>query len=79
MIALLVSLGISCLVGYFAGALMGITGPWYTNVLLGLVGGIVGTIAFGLIGFTASNGLGEIITSVVGACIVIYLYRTFKK
>lgn len=79
MISLLVSLGISCLVGYFAGSLMGIKGPWYMNILLGLIGGVVGSVAFSLIGFTASNSIGEIITSIVGACITIFLYRTFSK
>lgn len=76
---LIISLALSAFAGYLGGQLMGVKGPWYQNLLLGLLGGIVGTLAFALIGLKVTNSIGELIASVVGACIVIWGYRYLKK
>ena len=76
---LIISLVTSGLIGYVASLLMKASGPWYVYVVLGIVGGFVGGLVFGLIGFTASSTLGYLISSVVGSCIVVCLYRMIKK
>ena len=76
---LLISLALSGLAGYIGGTFMGVTGPWYFNVLLGLVGGVVGNIVLGLIGIGSYSIIGDTIFSIIGACIVVFLYRKLKK
>jgi uncharacterized membrane protein YeaQ/YmgE (transglycosylase-associated protein family) len=66
-----------------AGALAGqlLRGRGYglvQNILLGLVGGIVGNILFGLFGLGGIAHiplLGSIVVGVIGAVIVVYLVR----
>ena len=45
------------------------------NIVLGILGGFVGSIVFGLIGLSATGIVGEILVSVVGACICIWIGR----
>lgn len=50
-----------------------------TNVILGIIGSVVGGWAFGLLGISTSSGmLGSLITSVVGALIVLYIAKLFR-
>jgi uncharacterized membrane protein YeaQ/YmgE (transglycosylase-associated protein family) len=77
--ALIISLLFAAGVGYVAGQVMGLTGPWYINILLGLAGGVVGGLLFSLLGFSVSSIIGDIISSVVGACLVIFAYNKLKK
>ncbi|MCR4633799.1 MAG: GlsB/YeaQ/YmgE family stress response membrane protein [Erysipelotrichaceae bacterium] len=76
---LLISLLLSAAFGYVAANLMKLAGPWYLYVILGLVGGFVGSFAFGLIGFSSNSIISEAIVSIVGACIVIAIYRALRK
>ena len=52
---LLISLCLSAAFGYVAANLMHLAGPWWLYVLLGLAGGFVGTLVFGLIGFSSNS------------------------
>ncbi len=79
MIGLIISLLFAAGVGYVAGQFMGLKGPWYVNILLGLAGGLVGHLVFGVLGFSVTNIIGEVISSVVGACLVIFAYNKFLK
>ena len=79
MFGLIVSFALAGLAGYLAANIMSLTGEWYVYVLLGLVGGVVGTVVFGLIGFSSNSIISNAIVSVVGACLVVYLYRRFMK
>ena len=79
MISLIISLLFAAGVGYVAGQFMGLKGPWYVNILLGLAGGIVGRLVFSILGFSVSSIIGEVISSVVGACLVIFGYNKFVK
>ena len=76
---LLISLALSALFGYCAGRLMNLSGPWYLYLLLGIAGGFVGSILFGILGFSSNSIISEAIVSVIGACVVIVIYRTLKK
>lgn len=79
MIGLIISLLFAAGIGYVAGQFMGLKGPWYINILLGLAGGLVGRLVFGILGFSVSSIIGEVISSVIGACLVIFAYDKFVK
>ena len=49
------------------------------NIILGIIGSVVGGLLFGLVGFASTNIIGEIIASTVGACVVIFVARVIKK
>ncbi|NDJ61986.1 MAG: GlsB/YeaQ/YmgE family stress response membrane protein [Chloroflexi bacterium] len=49
-----------------------------TNILLGLAGGIVGSLLFGLVGLGFGGVIGNIVVGVVGAVIVIYGWRALS-
>ena len=77
--ALLISLAISAAFGYVASMLMNLRGPWYLYLLLGLAGGFVGNVLFGLLGFSSNSIISNAIVSIIGACVVVMLYRALKK
>ncbi|MBQ6660186.1 MAG: GlsB/YeaQ/YmgE family stress response membrane protein [Lachnospiraceae bacterium] len=75
-----ITLAICALCGFLAGCFMGGgKNGLLVNIILGLVGGFVGRFVFGLIGFSATNLIGEIISGVVGTCILIAVGRFFMK
>ena len=51
----------------------------FLNLLLGIVGGVVGGWAFSLMGFATTSIIGNLITAVVGAVIVLWLYHKLFK
>lgn len=76
---LLVSLIIGGISGWIAGQLMHSRFTLLGNVILGVVGGVVGAILLGLIGIHGSGVIGSIIVGVVGACALIAVGRALKK
>ena len=78
---LIISILIGGLASWLAGTFM--KGEGYgalINILLGLIGGTVGTFVISLLGFSAGGGfLPRIITSVLGAVLVIWVYRKWIK
>lgn len=65
--------------GWLAGKIMKSEGTLVRNIVLGLVGGLVGGIALGIIGISGHGFIGNIIVSVVGACICIGGYNAITK
>lgn len=82
---LIVSLIIAGIAGWIAGNIMKahpfmIAGsPIIGNVLLGLVGGVVGNAMFFVIGLGTRNIIGNLIAAVLGAIVVIYVVGQLKK
>ncbi|MBQ6562452.1 MAG: GlsB/YeaQ/YmgE family stress response membrane protein [Clostridia bacterium] len=68
------------LAGYLGSRIMKDSTPngWLGNVILGWIGGLIGNFAFRLIGFGSNGVIAEIIVSVVGACLVIWIVRRFN-
>ena len=50
---------------------------WIKNILLGIVGGFVGGLVFRLVGMTVHGTIANLIVSIAGACICIWLGRIF--
>ncbi len=71
----IVKIALWALAGFAASRLMKSEGNMLWNIVLGLVGGAVGSLAAGLLGIKSTNTLGTLIISVVGACLVIALGR----
>jgi len=70
---------IGLIAGWLAGKVM--KGRGYgvlIDILLGMVGGVIGRFVFGLLGLGAWNLIGSIIVSFVGAVILIWLVRQLK-
>ncbi len=73
------SLIIGAIAGWGAGKIMHSEGSLIRNIILGILGGFVGSVAFGLIGFTSTNVIGQILTGIVGSCILLAVVNAIKK
>jgi len=49
------------------------------NLIIGVIGAILGGFLFSLIGLSATGLIGSLITATVGAIVLLYLLRTFGK
>ena len=76
MLGFIFSLLVGALAGYIAGRIMGSETSTLRNIVLGILGGFVGSILFGL---SATGIVGEILVSVVGACVCIWIGRKLFK
>ncbi len=73
---------IGLLAGVIAGRLMGSDYPWYIDIILGLIGASVGgwltSIIFGA-DLTGGFNITTLIVSVIGAVIVVAIYRMVTR
>jgi uncharacterized membrane protein YeaQ/YmgE (transglycosylase-associated protein family) len=78
---LLYALLVGALAGWIAGKLMKGGGfGALLNIVLGIIGGVVGNWAFGALGISVSDGfLGDLITGAIGAIIILFVAGLFKK
>lgn len=63
------------LVGWIAGGLMGERNGLMGNIIIGIIGLVVGGVLFGLLGFYAYGFFANLVVSVVGACVFLWLGR----
>jgi uncharacterized membrane protein YeaQ/YmgE (transglycosylase-associated protein family) len=79
---LILSIIMGLLVGAITGFIMKSNYPWYVDLLLGIVGAAVGgwlsSILFG-VDLTTGFNLTTLIVSVIGAVIVVALYRLITR
>ena len=71
---------IGLIAGWLAGKVMkgrGFGVPM--DILLGIVGGMVGRFLFGLVGLAAFGLTGSIVVSFVGAVVLIWIARQLKS
>ena len=83
-IAILLWLLFGALVGWLAGLIMKSGNTLMWNIILGIIGSIVGGFIASLLGLGRFAGgfsfsIGNIIISVLGACLVIFIARMIKK
>jgi uncharacterized membrane protein YeaQ/YmgE (transglycosylase-associated protein family) len=77
---LLIILAIGAVAGWLAGVIMkgggyGLLG----DIVIGIIGAFIGGFLFGLLGISAGGLVGQIITATVGAIVLIFVLRMFKK
>jgi uncharacterized membrane protein YeaQ/YmgE (transglycosylase-associated protein family) len=79
---LILSLVMGFIVGAITGFVMKSNYPWYIDVVLGIIGSIVGgwlsSLIFG-VDLTTGFNLTTLVVSVIGAVIVVALYRWFTR
>ena len=77
----IVKIALWALAGFLASRLMkgGKPEGWLMNIVLGLIGGVVGSLLFSLIGLGSRGFIGDVIVSTVGACAVIWGVRKFSS
>ena len=61
--------------GWLAGLIMHSEGGTIWNIIIGIIGGILGRLLFAIIGIHVSGW----ISSVIGACVLIFLIRKVVK
>lgn len=69
---------IGIVAGFIAGKLMRDGGfGLFINLLVGIIGGVLGGWVFGLLGIATTGLLGSLITSVVGAVVLLWIVSLF--
>ena len=66
------------LAGWIAEKVMKFDTGLIMNIILGIVGAIVGNWLLGLIGIGLGGLIGQLIVAILGACVLIFLYRAIK-
>lgn len=65
--------------GYIASRLQkGKGSGCLVNLFLGIIGGLVGSWLFGLLGIAAYGWIGETVTAIVGAVVVLWIFAKLK-
>jgi uncharacterized membrane protein YeaQ/YmgE (transglycosylase-associated protein family) len=76
--SLLLFLFIGLVAGWLANTLYKGSGSGLLmNMLLGVVGSVIGRMIFKLLGLNSSNWVGTIVMSTVGALVVLWLYNRY--
>lgn len=77
---MLYSIFVGAISGWLAGKLFRGGGYGFImNIVIGIIGGVIGGWTFGLLGIVAYGFFGKIITSVIGAGIFFWLISFFNK
>ncbi|WP_172965339.1 GlsB/YeaQ/YmgE family stress response membrane protein [Candidatus Thiodictyon syntrophicum] len=80
LISLAIFLAIGAVAGWLAGVILKGGGfGLLVNIVIGILGAVVGGFAFGLLGISAGGILGSIITATVGAVLLLVIVGLLKK
>ena len=80
MIDLLLFLLIGAVAGWAAGQFMDKqSGSLLKNIIVGIVGSVLGGFLFGILGLSATGIIGSLITATVGAVVLLYLAAWLSK
>lgn len=77
--SLIVFLIVGGIAGWLAGQIMkgrglGILG----NIVVGVIGAFIGGFLLGIVGFSTTHLLGQIISATIGAVVLLYLVRLLR-
>ncbi|QOY52319.1 GlsB/YeaQ/YmgE family stress response membrane protein [Candidatus Sulfurimonas baltica] len=79
-INLIIFLAVGALAGWLAGIIMKGRGfGVISNIIVGIVGALLGGFVFGLLGITTGGFLGSIVMATIGAVILLYMIKILKK
>lgn len=71
---------IGIVAGYAAGKLTNRGGMGILlNLVVGIIGGVLGGWVFGLFGFAATGMIGNLVTSTIGAILLLWIASLFSK
>ncbi len=71
---------IGIVAGFAAGKLMRGGGfGLLLNLIVGIVGGVLGGWVFGLFGITATGVIGSLVTAVIGAILFLWILSLFRR
>jgi len=77
---LLIYLAIGAVAGWLAGNIMkGGGSGLLVNMIVGVIGALIGGALFSLLGIKAGGLIGSIITATVGAVLLLFIIGKFKK
>lgn len=79
--ALLIFLAIGAVAGWLAGLLIkgGGFGLLF-NIIIGIVGALIGGYLFGLLGISVGGGIiGSIVTATAGAAVLLFVAKLIRK
>ncbi len=77
--------------GWFAAIIVGALAGWLaekamksdqgliTNIILGIIGAIIGNAIFNVLGIALAGWIGYLIAGFIGACLLIWVSRLFGK
>jgi uncharacterized membrane protein YeaQ/YmgE (transglycosylase-associated protein family) len=78
--SLLIFLAIGAVAGWLAGVILKGAGfGLLVNIVVGILGAVVGGFTFGLLGISAGGILGSIITATMGAVLLLVIVGLVKK
>jgi uncharacterized membrane protein YeaQ/YmgE (transglycosylase-associated protein family) len=78
--ALLIFLAIGAVAGWLAGTLMKGGGfGLLKNIIIGILGSIIGGFVFGLLGISWGGLVGSIVTATAGAALLLFVLGKIKK
>jgi uncharacterized membrane protein YeaQ/YmgE (transglycosylase-associated protein family) len=78
--SLFVILALGAIAGWLAGLIMKGNGfGIFLNIIIGIIGAVIGGWVFDLLGITTSGPIGAMISAIIGAVILLIIIGFFKK
>ena len=74
----ILSIVLGAIAGWIAENIMKFDTGLLMNIVLGIVGAMVGNFLLSLVGVGLTGIVGQLVVAVLGACILIYVYRMLK-
>jgi uncharacterized membrane protein YeaQ/YmgE (transglycosylase-associated protein family) len=75
---IIMSIIVGALAGWIAEKVMKFDTGLLMNIILGIAGAVVGNFLLGLLGIGLGGFIGQLIAAVIGACILVLVYRAMK-
>ncbi len=75
---IIMSIVVGALAGWIAEKVMKFDTGLVMNIILGIAGAVVGNWLLALVGVGLGGFIGQLITAVVGACVLVLIYRAVK-
>ena len=69
---------LGALAGWIAEKVMKFETGLLMNIVLGIAGAVVGNFVLNQLGMSFGGLVGQLIVAIIGACILIYVYRLIK-
>jgi uncharacterized membrane protein YeaQ/YmgE (transglycosylase-associated protein family) len=74
---------VGALAGWIASMITGTDAEqgWAGNIVVGIIGAVIGGLILRLFGYTPTSGfsLGGLLTAILGATILLYVLRGFRR